>query len=251
MSTYLLNISSDDGQTNDTTDDFTINFSPPLTIHGNWAMALQSMSMWYSYYNISSDYDNQIFRYFNGSAWQNIIITPGLYSIDDLNAFLQASMLANGDTGTDSSGNPIFYISLTPNYNTFKLLITLSNSFEVDFTVGNLYQILGFPQSVITTTQYGINNVNITNGVNRIMVHIDCVVGSYASSMASDIIYSFSADGAPSSLLEINPARLIWLPINKSGYLYHIRITITDQQSRRVNLNGEEVSLALYLKRLN
>jgi hypothetical protein len=250
MSTYLLNITSDDKKPNDTTDNFTIDFQPPIYIPNNWAIALESLSIWYSWYNISTDYNNTTFRYYNGVTWKNITITGGLYTIDDLNSFLQTTMKSNGDSGVDGSGNDVFYITLTPNYNTFKLLINVSNSYQVDLTVGTLYQLLGFTPIVVSSTQYGVNNVNITNGVNRIMIHMDCVTGSYKGSSSSDVLYSFNADGAPSSLLQIKPNRLIYLPLNKSGYMFQIRIYVTDQQNRRVNLNGEETSLSLYLKRL-
>ena len=126
-----------------------------------------------------------------------------------------------------------------------------AQGYQVDLTVGNIYQIFGFTQMIVSSSQEGINNVNITNGVNRILVHVDCVIGSYKSTSASDIIYSFNADGAPSSLLQIKPNRLLYLPIGKSGYLYKMNVYITDQQNRRVNLNGEEVSCALYLRRVH
>lgn len=246
---YLLNLTSDDRQPNDTTDNFTISFSPPVPIPGNWEVALESLSMWYSYYNISSDYNNQSFKYYNGSTWKTITITAGLYTIDDINNFVHAAMKANGDTGVDANNNDVFYISLTPDYNTFKLLITISNSYQLDLTLGNLYQLLGFTSMIVTSTQEGVNNVNITNSINRILLHVDCTFGSYKGTSASDVIYSFNADGAPSSLLQIRPYRPIFLPMNKSGFLFQVKIYITDQQNRRINLNGEEVSLSLILRK--
>jgi hypothetical protein len=100
----------------------------------------------------------------------------------------------------------------------------------------------------VTTTQEGLNNVNITNNIDRVLIHCDVITGSYQGGRSSDVMYSFSADGEPSSLLQIKPNRLLYLPINQSGYLYRMRIRITDQLDRVINLNGEEVSLSLYLK---
>jgi hypothetical protein len=247
--TYLLNITSDDRQQGEETDSFSLGFAPAISIPGNWSLALESLSIWYSWHNISSDYGNQTFRYYNGSVWKNITITPGLYTIDDIDTFVKSAMKTNGDSTVDGDGNDVFNIDLTPNYNTFKLRISVSGGYQVDLTVGNLYVIFGFTPIIVTTTQEGVNNVNITNSVNRILVHVDCVTGSYKGSTTSDILYSFNADSAPSSLLQIKPNRLIYLPIQKSGYLYNMRIKITDQQNRRLNLNGEEVSLSLVLKK--
>lgn len=246
---YFMQISSDSMDAGGTTDAFTVSFNPPLYLPGNWQASLESMSLWYSFYNISSDYNNQTFRYYNGSSWKNIIITPGLYTIDDINTFIQAAMLINGDNGM-SGGSPVFYISLTPNYNTFKLLITVSNSYQVDLTVGNLYQIFGFSQIIVTTTQNGINNVNITNGVDKLLVHIDCIVGSYVGSNASDVIYGFNINSPPSSLVQIQPYRMVYLPLSKTGYLYNMKFSITDQEARRIDLNNETVTYSLHLKKL-
>lgn len=244
---YLLNLTSDDKKPNEQTDNFSINFSPPIPLSSNWEIALESCSIWYSWYNISSDYNNNTFRYNNGSVWKNIAITNGLYTIDDLNGFIKSAMKSNGDY---TAGSPdVFYIDITPNYNTFKLRITLSNSYQVDLTVGTLYQLFGFDPIIVSTTQEGTNNVNITNGVNRIMLHVDCVTGSYKGQSSTDIIYSFTADDAPSSLLTIQPNRLLFLPVNKSGNLDSIRVYITDQLNRRVNLNNEELSVVLFLRK--
>jgi len=155
-------------------------------------------------------------------------------------------MKANGDY---TAGSPdTFYINIAPNYNTFKLRITISNSYQVDLTVGTLYQLFGFTQKIVTTTEEGINNVDITNGINRILIHIDCIIGSYKSSGSSNVIYSFNADGPPSSLLVIKPNHLLFLPIDRTGYLQSMKIYLTDQRDRRLNLNGEEVSMSLYLR---
>src|SRR5687768_8508109 len=76
---YLLNISSDNKDTGQFSDDFTINFTPAIRIAGNWELALVNATMWYSWYNISADYSNQPFRYFNNAVWKTITIAPGLY----------------------------------------------------------------------------------------------------------------------------------------------------------------------------
>jgi len=195
-----------------------VNFNPPVPITGNWSCALQSASLWYSYYNISPDYGNQTFRYYNGSTWKNIIITPGLYGLPDINTFIQNAFVVNGDYTSTPTGN-VYYITLTPDYNTFKCLVTISNSYQVDFTVGNLYELLGFTQIVVTSTHEGVNNVNITNGVDRVLIHLDCITGSFSGTTSSDVIYSFSPNGSPSSLINITPYQLVNLPMNKSGFL--------------------------------
>jgi hypothetical protein len=248
MSSILINISSDNRTQSENTDNFTVPFSPSIPISGNWVIALQSAGIWYSWYNISEDYSNTIFRYYNGSVWKNINITSGLYSLDDINIFIQAAMKANGDY---TAGSPdTYFITLTPNYNTFKCAITISGGYQIDFTVGLLNELLGFTPIIVTTSQEGLNNVNITNGIDKVLIHLDCVVGSYTGSSSSDVLFGFSPNTSPSSLIQLEPNNLVFLPLSKSGYLNNIRVYITDQRNRRLNLNGETVTLALVLKRI-
>lgn len=244
---YLLSISSDDRDVGNYTDDFQVSFTPAMRLAGNWEMALQNATMWYSYYNISSQYGNQTFKYYNGSVWRTFNINPGLYGLTDINNVIQSYMYTQGDY-TLSGSTPVFSLSLTADFNTFKCLVTLSNSYQVDFSVSNLYQILGFLPQVYSSSQEGPNNVNITNGIDKILIHVDCITGSYAQGVSSDVIYSFAVNTAPSSLIIIDPTKRVYLPINQSGYLAKLRIRITDQDNNRLNLNGEQVTLSLVLK---
>jgi len=235
----LINISSDDKTGSETTDNFTSPI-PNLICRGNWEIALESMDIWYSWYNISADYNNQTFRYYNGAAWANITITPGVYSLEAINTFVQAAILANGDTPAN--------LVLSPNYNTGKTALTLAGGYQVDFTVGTINELLGFAAAIVTTSQEGTNIVDITNGVDRVYVHCDWVTGSVAGGIASDVIYSFSVNSRPSSRAQINPNHLLFLPMKVSGALNRILIRLTDQRGRRLNLNGDRVALQLFAR---
>ena len=49
-------------------------------------LALDRLSMTYSWYNIRSDYKNNKIKYtHDGSTWQTITFTDGLYSYSDIN----------------------------------------------------------------------------------------------------------------------------------------------------------------------
>ena len=48
--------------------------------------SLKRLSMTYSWYNIRSDYKNNKIKYtHDGSTWQTITFTDGLYSYSDIN----------------------------------------------------------------------------------------------------------------------------------------------------------------------
>jgi len=245
---YFLHLSSNNRLTSESTDNFSVSFSPPIKIKGNWSIALEQLSLWYSWYNISPDYSNQTFRYSPnaGVTWKNITITPGLYTMENINSYIQSAMKANGDY---TAGSPdVFYITLTPNYNTFKLDIAISNNYQIDLTVGNLYQLFGFTQKIVTSSESGTNNINITNSLDKVFLVCDVVTGGYQGPSNSGVLYSFIADGEPSSLLNIKPNRLIYLPLTVTDYLYKMNFKLVDNLGRRVNLNGENVEVSVVLK---
>lgn len=244
--TYLV-ISSESRIAGENSDDFTATFSPAISIPGNYVLALESLTMWYSYYNISAAANNQTFRYYNGVVWKDIIITPGLYTIEALNVFLQTAMANNGDYTVGPP--PSYFISVLPNYNTFKTRITISGGYQVDLTVGSLRTLLGFDSKIVTATEESSANVNITNGIERLAIKCDVISGSYSAGNLSTVLYTFPVDVPPSSQIQISPNRLIFLPVTTSGYLNRMRIQIVDQLGRRVDLNGEPVTVSLVLRR--
>ena len=70
-------------------DDFTVRFDPTLVlskykmIH---ELAVDRLSMTYSWHNITTTYDNNVVRYSpdNGSSWETITFEDGMYSYEDI-----------------------------------------------------------------------------------------------------------------------------------------------------------------------
>lgn len=76
-------------------------------------IAVSSVSMYYSWFNITSAYQNNVFSYtwVNGTTTTTYTITipDGLYEITELNYLLQYKMIANGTYLINSSGNNAYY----------------------------------------------------------------------------------------------------------------------------------------------
>ena len=55
--------------------------------------------MTFSWHNINSTYCNNHIKYSNdnGSTWETILVVDGMYSYDDINDYIQAAVLQNGD----------------------------------------------------------------------------------------------------------------------------------------------------------
>ena len=134
-------------------------------------------------------------------------IPDGLYSIDALNAYFQKTVTADGNDAAS--------LVLSANYSTFRCIISLDAGYQLDLSVSNLNQIIGFNQEILTSSQEGTNNVNITNDINSISIHCSIVDSnaSFLNNQPTDTIFSFVPRSGPSTLLDVRPLHLIYLPI--------------------------------------
>ncbi len=243
--------------------DFTERYNPPIDVSdptlqapSNWSVALMSATCWFSMNNVAAEFENNEFRYNNGSTWKTITLPDGTYQLSQINSYVQAGMKANGDSGTDSDGNDVFYITLTGNTATLKVDITIANSYQLDLS-GNykIRDLLGYDSQVLDTngTYSGEAEADMTRGLSAIQIHASIVGntpygGSYANGTQSDILYTFPLFEQPGYQMNIEPNTLIYLPIGISK-IQDLRIRWTDQNGVALNFDGQPTTVLLHLKK--
>ena len=215
-----------------------------LELDKNYEIGLVSASMWYSWYNISeSQYSNASWRYSidSGATWIAHTVPDGLYSIDALNAYLSKTV-------TEDGNDPASLI-LSANYSTFRCVVTLGVGYQLDLTQSSLHKIIGFNQEILTSSQEGPNNVNITNDINSISIHCSIVDSnaSFLNNQPTDTLFSFVPRSGPSTLLDVRPLHLIYLPVTTRN-LSSITMSVTNQVNRIIDLNGEHTSYVLHIR---
>ena len=118
MRTIVLNETNitPDGQNNK----LVYRFPNSVQFKNNY-VAVQSITMFYSWYNISAALGNNLFQYSfttagGGTTFYNVNIPDGLYDITTLNQYLQFTMLANGTYMTTADGKSnVFFLTLKIN----------------------------------------------------------------------------------------------------------------------------------------
>ena len=124
MNTIILNSNNVVSGTNNST--LTYNFPNSITFD-NHEIAVHSISMYYSWCNISSALGNNTFSYVwvNGSTQttKTIVIQDGLWEISDLNNFLQFQFIQNGHYLINSSGQNVYYAEFLVNANRYAINI--------------------------------------------------------------------------------------------------------------------------------
>ena len=151
MKIIVLNQSNliQDGQNNK----LIYKFPNSITFKDNY-IAVSSISMFYSWFNITTALQNNTWSY----TWTvgattttyNIVVPDGLYEIADLNSYAQFIMVQNGTYLIDSNGNDVFYFTLTNNTNRYAVQLStylIPETLPTGWTLPTNF--VGFP----TTTQ--------------------------------------------------------------------------------------------------
>ena len=239
-----------------TSDDVTFKFDPPLRLPGKytWEVGLSRIDTWNSIHNVKAGYKNNSIRYYNGTVWYQLVIPDGNYEIDDFNAMIHNAMFTNGDFNNADPANPTYYINLVPNYSTGRLVIQVTNGYQLDLSIGELHTIFGFDPIVVVSTMTGAHPVDITRGVDSWMVHCSITGGSYDNGIASDILYGFVPEVERGMAIAEKPFQVFFFPLKSTfvpGYevmIENVRMYLTDQLGRPILLNGDDIVYRVILR---
>jgi hypothetical protein len=230
-------------------------FNPLIELDASkkYEMCLLNLETYFSFPNISAT--NNHFRYTPDTdrisaetrdhEWFDVFIPEGCYEITDVNDYLQRIMKERGHYN-DADAQP--NISIEPNSNTLKSVLTIAPNYKVDFTSDNsIRTVLGFDRR---TYSEGYNEseqiVNIMN-VTSLRVMSDIIGASYTNGSTTNVIYSFFPNVGPGYKIIEVPTNLVYLPVTLST-ISSMETKLTDQNGKLVNLRGEELSIRFHIR---
>ena len=222
-------------------DDFTIRFDPVLRLDSNMIheLAVDRLSMTYSWHNVSATYKNNVVRYSpdNGSSWETITFEDGMYSYEDINDYVHQYV----NTGDAYSINISFILS------TYRVLIEISANYQFEMTK-EFGILLGFDLGVITMTTYGPRLPNITNDIDSILIHSDVISDSIVDGGLSNVLCMYQTDTLiRGHQFSIEPKRLLYCSVSKDR-ISDMRLYVTDGLDRPWDLNVVNWSITLILR---
>jgi hypothetical protein len=179
-------------------DNSTFTYKFPLgsqpTFEKGDKIALDSLSMYYSWPSITAANGNNTFQYvwpFNSATTITVTIPDGFYTIADLNSYLQYVMISNKHYLVDGSGNYVYYLNFSTN----------SVRYAVQLDVSPLPTALGtytYPSSagwtLSGTATYPQIVIPTTNSISKI---IGFTAGTYPSTTTGSTTYSQISDFTP------------------------------------------------------
>ena len=125
MRTIVLNSNNlvQDGQNNKLVYNF-----PNSVLFKNTYVALQSASLYYSWYNISSALGNNTYQFqfpntLGVMTTYTVVMPDGIYEVKDIDAYFQYYCLQNGLYWTTTTGEQVFYMTFKVNVSLYAIQV--------------------------------------------------------------------------------------------------------------------------------
>ena len=229
-------------------EDFTIKFDPVMHLDSNmWhELAVDRVSMTYSWHNINAEYGNKTIKYSkdNGSTWKTVTFIDGMYSYDDLSEFINQVISDNDDQPSNNRVGVKIYFVLT----SYRVVVQLGNQWQLDIRNSTFGDLIGFEPQILTTTSYSTKLPNITNSIDSLHVNCDIVTDSITDGRYSNTIAMIPTDNLTRSYpFTFEPKRALFSPVSKT-IISEMRITLTDSIGRPIDLNGIDWHMSLILR---
>ena len=213
---------------------FVYNFTDKLNLKNpNKNIALANLSIYYTWKNIKSDYNNNKFE-ISAPTWNDTFDVPdGSYSIAALQNYFEY-IIKKHETITNVS--PVLvYVNEINNRIVFKI-----KSEILEILSNETMKLLGNP----TDTIDGDKNSELVpklESVDLVLVHCNIVNNSYQQ--ASKVLFTFVPNKKYVQLITVSPETLIMLKVVNTEFSF-IEIWFTDQNNRPLEIE-DSVNISL------
>ena len=204
---------------------------------GKKVIALSNLSIYYTWKNIKSTYNNNKFK-ISSPTWNDEFKLPdGSYSIPDIQDYFEYILKKHGEDIDKPSVQ--IYLNKIENRVTFKI----KNGYSLELLSEETMKLLGTTENKITKDKNGENvpHLKITEVV---LVYCNIVNNHYQQD--SRVLYTFVPIKPFGSLLEISPTNHIFLKTFNSEY-NEIEVWFTDQNSNPLEIE-DRINLTMVIK---
>ena len=204
---------------------------------GQKTVALSNLSMYYTWKNVKSSYNNHKFK-ISAPTWNEEFELPdGSYSVSDIQDYFEYILKKH----SESVDNPSIriYVNKIENRITFKI----KSGYYLELLTPETMKLLGSAENKINKDKNG-ENVSHLEIVELVLVHWNLVNNDYQQD--SRILFTFVPNKTLSSLLEISPTNHVFLKTFNSEF-QEIKIWFTDQKSMPLEIE-DKINITLIIK---
>ena len=204
---------------------------------GQKTVALSNLSIYYTWKNIKSSYNNNKFK-ISAPTWNEEFELPaGSYSISDIQYYFEYILKKH----SESVDNPSIRIYVNKIKN--RITCKIKNGYYLELLTPEAMKLLGSAESKISKDKNG-ENVPHLEIVELVLVHCNLVNNDYQQH--SRILFTFVPNKTFGSLLEISPKNHVFLKTFYSEF-QEIKIWFTDQTSKPLEIE-DRINITLIIK---
>ena len=204
---------------------------------GEKIIALSNLSIYYTWKNIKSSYNNNKFK-ISAPTWNDKYELPdGLYLVSDIQNYFEYTLEKHGE----NIGEPSVQIYVNKIEN--RIIFKMKNGYSLEFLTPETMKLLGSTGNKITTDKNGENvpPLEITE-----VVSLPCIIVNNNYQQDSRVLYTIVPNKPFGSLLEISPPNHIFLKTFNSEY-DEIIVWFTDQNSQPLETE-DRINLTMVIK---
>ena len=221
-------------------------FNNPIELEADkkYEAALVHLHTYNSIPNITSR--NNIFKYSTdkGATWKIIVLPKDAYEWRDIENEIHSQMIKNNDYDVE---NEQFYINID-SYRLSAIIEIRNENYMIDFGCENsIGTVLGFNDEIIGVGNHKSPNIVKITDINSILVNVDFISNSYLNKTTCSTLYEFYPNVSPGYKINEEPNNLIYLPINRR-IINSVRLWLTDQAGRPIDLQGEILTVYLHIR---
>ena len=212
-----------------------LKFTDKLDLRGGESrIALSNFSIYYTWKNITSSYNNNKFKTSTPTWNDKFELSDGSYSVSDIQDYFEYILKTHGENIDNPSVK--VYVSKIENRITFRI----KNVHSLQLLTPETMKLLGSTEHKTTKDKNGENvpHIEITKVV---LVHCSIVNNDYQE--ASRVLYTFVPNKPFGSLLGISPTNHIFLETS----FQNIQVWFTGQNSQPLEKEGR-INLTLGIK---
>lgn len=242
-------------------------------------VALNSLNVYYSWYNITDEKGNNTFTIQHPTdttpAEVEITVPDGYYSVDDLNGYLQTQLIANGHYLINAAGEYVYYLEMEENSSVYGIQLncyslptslpagysnpasmpfpatTLTAKFIIDNQLfGNLigFTIATYPSTDPTET-YSVTSdkTPIINPISAVIVRCSLVNNRLNTDPSVLDVFTPAIASSYGSMIMHKHDTLIFNPVS-IGITNQLTVELVDQDNNKIKLREPITTMMLSIK---
>ena len=200
----------------------------------NKNMALANLSIYYTWKNIKSIYNNNKFK-ISTPTWNDTFDLPdGLYNIPAIQNYIEY-IIKKHETIAETAPILIYANNITN-----RIVFKIKTGYKLELLLKETMKLLGSRTDTIDADKNSENVPRLEN-VEVVLVHCNLVNNSYQQ--ASRVLFTFVLNKQYGQLISISPYSLIFLKMMNTEFS-EIRVWFTDQNNNALEIE-DNVNISL------